>query len=65
MFKLQSQLIIKVKVQCSKFKAKVPTYIQSHYNITHFANKCGQYYTLISPLLRGKMGEIGKQHAKG
>ena len=27
-FKLQSQQIIKVKVQCSKFKAKVPTCVQ-------------------------------------
>ena len=36
-FKVQSQLIIKVKVQWSKFKVKVPTCIQSLSNLSHFA----------------------------
>ena len=65
MFKLQSQLILKVKVQYSKFKVKVPTCIQSLSNLSHFTVQPQPYYALISPLLRGKMGEIGKQHVKG
>ena len=65
MLKVQSQPIIKVKVQCSKFKAKVPTCVQSLSNLSHFTVQPQPYYTLISPLLRGKMGEIGTQHVKG
>ena len=65
MFKVQSQLIIKVKVQCSMFKVKVPTCVQSLSNLSHFTVQPQPYYTLISPLLHGEMGKIGKQHAKG
>ena len=62
MFKLQSQPILKVKVQCSKVKVKVPTCVRA---IRHI--RCIDYQRLtpcvaISTILHGNLAHFTAQY---
>ena len=58
MFKVQSLQILKVKVQCSKFKVKVPTCAQSILGSIHFDNQQLTACVPISAILVYKMSHF-------